>query len=290
LNRILKLVTAGLFAIGLAGCGEFVDPGTVGVKVDKYGSDKGVQMDVLRPGWYWTGFTYRIYEFPTWEQNYVFTSADTKESPGDESIKFQSQEGMQMSADFGLQYDLEISKVPILFEKYRKGVDEITRVAIRNMIRDSVNKHSTQYPVEGLIGRQRNDFLEKVESEVKAAFSPIGINIKNISIISEMRVPPEVKDSINAKLKAGQIALQRETEVQEAKAQAQKEIEKNRGIADSLRLTSQAEANAISTRGKALRENPEILQLNAVEKWNGVLPTMIGGSAPVPFISVPSGK
>ncbi len=290
MNRILKFIGAGFLAIGLSGCGEFVDPGTVGIKVDKYGSDKGVQMDVLKPGWYWTGFTYRIYEFPTWEQNYVFTLADTKESPGDESIKFQSQEGMQMSADFGLQYDLEIAKVPLLFEKYRRGVDEITRVAIRNRIRDSVNNHSTQYPVEGLIGRQRNEFLDKVEADVKAAFAPIGINIKNISIISEMRVPPEVKDSINAKLKAGQIALQRETEVQEAKAQAQKEIERNRGIADSLKLTSQAEAAAISIRGKALRENPEILQLQAVEKWNGILPTMIGGSSPIPFVNIPAPK
>lgn len=130
----------------------------------------------------------------------------------------------------------------------------------------------------------------KVEKEVAANVAPLGINIKNISLNSEIRVPQSVRDSIDARIKAGQVAQQRETEVQEAKAAAQKEIERNRGIADSLRLTSEAEAKAIAVRGAALRANPEILQLQAIEKWNGILPTMIGGNTATPFINVPQGK
>lgn len=287
MKTILKFLGIGAIAISLAGCGERVEPGNVGIKVDLYGSGRGVQNEVLYPGWYWLGFTSRLYEFPTFEQNYVFTKADSKESPGDESVYFQSSQGLQMSVDVGLQYQLDVAKIPVLFEKYRKGVDEITRVYIRNLIRDAINVYATQYNVEDIIGPKKTEFLGRVEAQVTQDVGPYGINIKNISFISEIRVPEVVRESINAKLRAGQISLQREAEVQEAKATAQKEIERNRGIADSLKLTSQAEADAISIRGKALRENPEILQLQAVEKWNGVLPQMIGGNTPVPFIEVP---
>lgn len=290
MKKIFSFIAVFLMAGMLAACGQRVDPGHVGIKVDLWGSDRGVQRDVLTTGWYWVGPGSQLYEFPTFEQNYVFTKADTKDSPGDESVYFQSSQGLQMSVDVGLQYQLEASKVPVLFEKYRRGVEEITRIYLRNMIRDSINQYATHYNVEDMIGPKKAEFLEKVEGRVRDEVNPFGINIKNISFISEIRVPEVVRESINAKLRAGQIALQREAEVQEAKANAQKEIERNRGIADSLKLTSQAEAAAIAIRGKALRENPEILQLQAVEKWNGILPTMIGGNSPMPFISVPSGK
>lgn len=290
MKKIFSLIAVAFLGLGLAGCGERVDPGNVGIRVDLYGSGKGVQHEVLYPGWYWLGFTSKMYEFPTFEQNYVFTKADSKESPGDESVYFQSSQGMQMSVDVGLQYQIEPGKVPQLFEKYRRGVEEITRVYLRNMIRDAINQYATQYNVEDIIGPKKGEFLEKVEIKVRDEVGPVGIVIKNISFISEIRVPDVVRESINSKLKAGQTALQREAEVQEARANAQKEIERNRGIAESLRLTSQAEATAINIRGEALRKNPEILQLQAIEKWNGILPTMIGGNTATPFISVPSGK
>jgi hypothetical protein len=51
-------------------------------------------------------------------------------------------------------------------------------------------------------------------------------------------------------------------------------------------LQGDAEAHAINARGKALRDNPSLVELVQAEKWNGVLPTtMVPGSA-VPFINV----
>jgi len=47
-----------------------------------------------------------------------------------------------------------------------------------------------------------------------------------------------------------------------------------------------AEAEAISLRGEALRANPEILRLNAIERWDGVLPRIMGEGGAVPFVDV----
>jgi regulator of protease activity HflC (stomatin/prohibitin superfamily) len=54
-----------------------------------------------------------------------------------------------------------------------------------------------------------------------------------------------------------QAALQAQAKVAQAKAEAQQAIEQARG-----------EAQAIALRGRALRNNPEVLRLEAIDKLN----------------------
>lgn len=49
------------------------------------------------------------------------------------------------------------------------------------------------------------------------------------------------------------------------------------GIVSAGTGALQAEANAISAKGQALRENPEVLTLTQIEQWNGVLPRIMSG-------------
>ncbi|STE84218.1 putative serine protease [Escherichia coli] len=44
------------------------------------------------------------------------------------------------------------------------------------------------------------------------------------------------------------------------------------GQADAIRTKAQAEADAIRLRGEALRQNPGVMELEAINKWNGTLP------------------
>ena len=57
-------------------------------------------------------------------------------------------------------------------------------------------------------------------------------------------------------------------------------------MAESVRLQAQAEADAISIKAKALRDNPDIIQLNAIEKWDGQLPLYMTSGAAIPFVPV----
>lgn len=57
-------------------------------------------------------------------------------------------------------------------------------------------------------------------------------------------------------------------------------------IAESTRLRAQAEADAIAIKAKALRDNPDVIRLNAIEKWDGKLPQMMTGNASVPFVTI----
>ena len=87
--------------------------------------------------------------------------------------------------------------------------------------------------------------------------------------------------------------MQRENEVATAKAEAAKEVERATGEANGKLLIAEAEAKAIKIRAEALRSNPELVELvkaeaqkDAVQRWDGKLPTqMIPGTA-VPMINI----
>lgn len=51
-------------------------------------------------------------------------------------------------------------------------------------------------------------------------------------------------------------------------------------------VLAKGEAEAMEIKGRAIRENSQVLQQLAIEKWNGVLPTYVGGSGPIPFVPV----
>jgi len=72
----------------------------------------------------------------------------------------------------------------------------------------------------------------------------------------------------------------------DAQARADAALLAGKAAADVTRLRGDAEAQAIRARGEALRQNAGLVELQAVEKWDGKLPvTMIPGSV-VPFIGV----
>ena len=126
--------------------------------------------------------------------------------------------------------------------------------------------------------------LDNVTKDLKAKLDPVGIEVVKVSWTSDMQYPQQVRDSINAKIEATQRALLRENEIAQSKAEAQKLIESARGKAESIKIEAQAQADAIALKAKALRDNPEVVQLEAINKWNGVMPQFMSADTPMPFI------
>ncbi|NPV99871.1 prohibitin family protein, partial [Pseudomonas aeruginosa] len=101
---------------------------------------------------------------------------------------------------------------------------------------------------------------------VRDQVAPIGINIERIYYASDLVLPPQVTQSLNAKIQATQMAEQRRNEVAQAKAEADKERARAQGEADAKLTLATADAKAIEIRAQALRSNPDVVTLNAVEK------------------------
>ena len=266
MNKIFSILL--IMMIGLVGCSK-VPAGNVGVKVYLLGGAKGVDTQELTPGRYWIGVNEELYLFPTFTQNYTWTKNTHEGNAVDESISFQTVEGLSVNSDVGISYSVDPAKVSMLYQKYRKGIDEITDTYLRNMVRDALVTAASTKPIESVYGSGKAELIADVEKRVREQVDPVGIKLERLYWAGDFRLPQTVTDSINAKIKATQMAQQRQNEVAQAEAEAAKTIAQAKGEAESIRI-----------RGEALRENPRLVELTAIERWDGKLPTVSGGNTP----------
>ncbi|WP_282076337.1 SPFH domain-containing protein [Epibacterium ulvae] len=281
--RLKKLLFIPLLALAVAAC-DRVPAGNVGIKVNLLGGEKGVDTEELGPGRYWIGVNEELYIFPTFTQNYVWTADYAEGSHNNESLSFQTVEGMTVNADVGVSYAIQPDKVSAIFQKYRRGVDEITDTFLRNMVRDALVIAVSNRPISSVYGAGKAEIIAEVEERVRQQVQSIGIDVERIYWVGELRLPEAVTTSLNAKIAATQRAQQRQNEVAEARAEAEKQIEQARGEAERIRLKAQAEAEANQIVAQSLSAN--LLQYEALKRWDGTLPRFTGSDSPVPFLNV----
>ncbi len=119
---------------------------------------------------------------------------------------------------------------------------------------------------------------------------PTALQIANVAI-TDFEFSEEFNRAIELKVKAEQEALQALNEKTKRVTQAESRLPgaEARRRCGSLRhrARSKAKADAIEREAKALKSNPELIQLRLSEKWDGTLPKFTGSGA-VPFINVDS--
>jgi regulator of protease activity HflC (stomatin/prohibitin superfamily) len=247
---------------------KMISPGQVGIVVNLFGDKKGTDEVELGVGMHLVPPWKRVYTFPTYEQNHIWNE--------DKSFTFQTGEGLNVNADIGISYHLDHDKIYQLFAKYRRNLDEITDVFIRNYARDAINKVASKMKVEDLYGTEKEGFVDTVQGMLRADLGPIGIVVDRLYLIGTLHFPTQVVSALNAKIEATQRAQQRENELREAKAQAEKDIAKATGLAHSRLIQAQAEADANRILASAITS--DLIILKAIERWDGKLPIATGNS------------
>ena len=280
-----KLLLVAAMATVLAGCSK-VEVGEVGIKVHLLGGDKGVDSEQLTPGRYWIGVNEQLYTFPTFMQNYTWSRSPHEGGEHDESITFQTKEGLSVNADIGITYTLQQDKIPILFQKYRKGISEITDIYLRNLVRDAINTESSTKSIDAVYGEGKADLIKAAEARVRDEVGQFGITVDHLSWVGDIRLPETVTNAINEKINASQQAITRQNQVETAKAQAAIAIAQAEGDAQSKLLIAEAEAKAIRLKGEAVHNNPGVAELNAIERWDGHLPTTMLPNSSLPMVGI----
>lgn len=280
MKKFLKVGVSVALVSLLAACYK-VPTGNVGIKVHLLGSSKGVDMEQLGVGRYWVGINEELYLFPTFTQNYTYE--------GDSKIGFQTREGLTVEADIGITYHVNPDMVPVVFQKYRKGINEITETFLRNMIRDSLVKRASALPIESVYGEGKSELIEQVQKDVAEQTEEIGIVVEKLYWVGELHLPENIIGSINRKIEANQMAEQRENEIRQAKAEAVKIETAAQGEANAKLAVAEAEAKAIRLRGEAINKYPLVVELNSVERWDGKLPTFVGGGV-TPMVNIGNAK
>jgi regulator of protease activity HflC (stomatin/prohibitin superfamily) len=264
--------------LGTYGC-DVIEPGHVGIRVSLYGTKSGVQDLTIRTGAViYNRFTEKIYEFPTFMQNAVWTKDLNEQSPTDESVTFNSSEGAVVNTDIALSYQIEAQQVPSIFVNLRQDAKYITHTYMRGKARDALNRLASGMKVTEIFGVGKQKLLLETKKELDRELGGLGFKIDMIAFIGEMRVDPKVLESINLTISASQKAIEAENKVMQSKAEADQKIEDARGEAESITLVAQAKAEA----NKILTESltPQLLQYEALQRWDGILPKVTGESIP----------
>lgn len=275
-STLIMLLVGFVTAFSFVSCSK-VPAGNVGIKFYLLGSSKGVDFEPLTPGRYYIGWNEELYLFPTQTQNYVWTATDDPGSESNEQLVFQDKDGMELSADIGVTYRIDPSKVPVIFEKYKKGINEITDLFLRNMVRDALVKRSSKLESSYMYGEGRGDLIEDVQKDVQNQVADLGIIVEKIYWIGSIRLPETIKTAINAKIKATQTAEQRENELRETEAESKKVIAKAEGEAESILKVARAQAEANRLLSASL--TPQIIDYEKVKKWNGVNSQVVGSGS-----------
>ncbi|MEL6536764.1 MAG: prohibitin family protein [Bacteroidota bacterium] len=249
---------------------ERIDAGHAGIRVNLYGSDKGVDDVTEVTGAVWFNpITTEIYEFPLFVQNAVFTQDINEGSPDNEEIRVTTNDGLVVSMDVSINYRIADDKAVAIFQKYRKPLDEISRTILRNYLRDAYNRSANFYTAEEIYTK-KNEFIHQADSMFQADLSKEGFVVEKVVMLNELRLPDKIKTAIDRKIEAQQIAQQKVNELEQAKADALKKIEASRGEAEAMRIQADAERYAFEQKRAAL--NRLLVQQQLIERWDGKLP------------------
>lgn len=276
-------VVLGIVALVLLtmfGCNR-IDAGHVGIKVNLYGTDKGISdiTEVTGMVWYNRWHT-AVYEVPTYVQNVVYKHND-KYPDESEEFRVTTKDGMIARFDVSMNYLTPDSTIVPLFRKYRKPVKELEGGVLRTFLREGFNKTASNYTAEQLY-ETRAEFEIESQNVVKRILSKEGFVVEQLVILNEIRLPEDVTARINDKVKAAQITKQKQEEVKQEEADAQKRIAKAVGDSTSMVIRANAEAQAYKLKKQELTK--QLLEQQMIQKWDGKLP--VYGQVPELFRTI----
>ena len=249
---------------------ERIDAGHVGVRVNLYGTGKGVGDITECTGWvFYNPISTKIYEFPTYIQHKEYTKTEDE----DNSFVVNSKDGSEFHVAPIVNYSVQREKVPFIFGKYRRTLELIEEGFLKTTIYDAFRMTANSYTAEELISN-RQVFETKVRAKLDADLVKEGFVISQLT--SNLGYPETFKKAIEAKNNAVQTALTAENQVKTAEAQAKIKVATAEGNAQAMLTAAKAEAE--SNRMKQQTLTPLLLQLEWINKWNGQLPSTQLGS------------
>lgn len=174
-----------------------------------------------------------------------------------------------VSATVVMNYNLVPDKVNLLYQEIGLNYGE---AIITPAIQEAVKASTAKYTAEELITK-REDVKAAIYDILRERLSGNYINVSEVSI-TNFDFSDSFNASIEAKVTAEQDALASKNKLEQTKYEAEQTI-----------VAAQAEAESIRIQAAALKDNQDLVALEAVRKWNGELPKYMLGDT-VPFLQI----
>ena len=263
--RVLLVVIVGfiLFRSTLI----FVPAGHVGVVYDL---GRGVLPYTLREGLNFAiPFWQHIVLFDARLQEYTMSAApDEGAIRRDDALDAPTSDGQQVKVDATVLFRIDPTRAPELYKKI--GADYVNKL-IRPFSRSQIRMVISRYAAPAIYSEKRQEAEVVMSKELAELLKSKFVLIDKV-LLRAVYFSTEYSNAIEAKVIAEQRVKQAEYEVKEATQRAQAKIAEAKGLAEA-----QALQKATLTQ--------EFLQLEAIKKWNGVMPQYTGAN--LPFLNLP---
>lgn len=180
-----------------------------------------------------------------------------------------SKDLQDVDTKIALNYHLDPKNVHRLLQEI--GPDYETRI-ISPAIQESVKAATAKFTAAELVS-ERPKVKEEIKGILVARLHIRYMEVDDFSIV-DFDFSQVYEKAVEAKQVAEQEALKAQNDLRRIQVEAEQRV-----------AQAKAEAEAIKIQTEALRENQNLVKLEAVKKWNGVLPYYIMGNA-VPFVDI----
>ncbi|BFI95281.1 MAG: prohibitin family protein [Rhodanobacter sp.] len=146
---------------------------------------------------------------------------------------------------------------------------ELANKVIAPVVSNAVKAVAARYNAEDLI-ESRDKVAAQIQQQIVTALGQYKVQVQGVNI-TNFQFSHAYSEAIEQKQVAQQRALQATYDLQRTKIQAEQEVAQAQGQSEAQKLLQQT-------------ITPQIIQLKAVEKWNGVLPQVVGGNGTLPMV------
>lgn len=151
--------------------------------------------------------------------------------------------------------------------------DRIIQPVVSNAIKAVVAHYNAEDLVE-----KRDQVRGQIEDLIRKNLKPYRVNVDVDGVsITNFAFSPDYENAIEQKQVAQQRAQQAEYELQQAKVEAERQVAQAQGQAEAQKLLQQT-------------LTPQLIQQQAIQKWDGHLPNVVGSSDVMPMIGNVNGS
>lgn len=170
---------------------------------------------------------------------------------------------------FVINYSLDPSYAT---EMYRTVGEEWANILLPQVINEEVKRQIGQTEAVQLIA-SRDAIAREIERLITVNLAAKHIIVSGFRM-TNIDYTREFEAAVEAKVVAQQKAIEEQNRTVQIQQQANQTV-----------ITAKANAESMTIRANALSQNPKLVEWEAVQKWNGILPQyMLGGATP--FINV----
>lgn len=249
----MKHLFLALLSVQFIACMSIVDAGDRGIKV----SAGEIQPDLLPEGMYFYGPFSRVEKIST---RLRISNSETLAA---------SRDMQKVHATVSLNWKIPPENMLQVFRTLGEP-QYIEDKVIDKAVAEILKAETAKLTAEEILTK-RMELKTAIDAAITTRLAAFGLDVDAVNL-SDFGFTAEFDKAVEAKQIAEQKAKQAHYEAQQATQQALAEIERAKGQAEAQRLVKASITN-------------DLLQKLAIEKWNGVLPTMmVGKDSAVPFL------